>query len=42
MKRKTILIAIFNSKDEAVKAVEIAREHDGGDYLPIILGTVIK
>lgn len=42
MKRKTILIAIFNSKDEAVKAIEIAREHDGDDYRPIILEIVIK
>lgn len=35
-------IATFDSKDEAIKAIEIAREHDGGDYLPIILETVIK
>lgn len=35
-------IAIFDSKDEAVKAVGMARKHDGADYLPLILETVIR
>lgn len=35
-------IATFDTKEEAIKAIEIAREHDGGDYLPIVLETVIK
>lgn len=35
-------IAIFDSKNDAIEAIGIAREHDGGDYLPIILETVIK
>ena len=35
-------IAVFDTRDEAVKAVEAAHEHDGGDYLPIILEIVTQ
>lgn len=35
-------IATFDSKGEAIKSIDIAREHDGDDYRPIILEIVIK
>lgn len=35
-------IAKFDTKDEAIKACEEARQYDGSNYTPVILETLVQ